>query len=83
MTPRLGPTMRVQILHTSAPRFPSSNAIPAPIPREAPVTNGSFPLEGKIEGVRGHRCGAGILRASEDQKEICLALILGENEILI
>jgi hypothetical protein len=35
-------------MFTLAPRLPNSNAIPAPIPREAPVTIAVFPWRGRL-----------------------------------
>ena len=37
---------------TEAPRRPSSRAMPAPIPREAPVMMATFPLRGYVDIVR-------------------------------
>jgi len=37
--------------YTFAPRFANSNAIPAPIPRDAPVTIAVLPCKGRYGGV--------------------------------
>lgn len=39
--------------HTSAPRLPNSKAIPAPIPREPPVTRAVLPLRVRGEDMAG------------------------------
>jgi hypothetical protein len=39
---------REKEIFTLAPRLPNSNAIPAPIPREAPVTIAVFPWRGRL-----------------------------------
>lgn len=49
-------------MRTVAPLFASSNAIPAPMPRDAPVTTATLPERGRV-----YSCGvavADILRAT-------------------